>query len=63
MEFDVQAQKHIGDCSPVRLIYLNKHGSVLSFPANRCYHATITPKKPPGFPRDLFVFHPLDGLS
>jgi hypothetical protein len=62
-EFDVQAKKHTRVVAPVRLIYLNKRGSVLSFPANRCYHATITPKKPKGFPRDMFVFHPLDGLS
>jgi len=60
-EFDVQAQKHLRDCEPLRLIYLNIRGSVLSFPANTCYHATITPKKPSGYPRDLFVFHPLDG--
>ena len=62
-DFDIQAKKHMKDSQLVRLIYLNKCGSVLSFPANLCYHATITPRKPDGFPRDLFIFHPLDGIS
>ena len=62
-EFDNQAEKYSRVESPVRLLFLNKLGSVLSFPANTYYHATITPKKPPGYPRDLFIFHPLDGLS
>ena len=61
-EFDIQAQKHTRVESPVRLIFLNKRGSLLSFPANKCYHATIIPTKPPGYPRDLLIFHPLDGL-
>jgi hypothetical protein len=61
--FDIQAKKSMRLESIDRLIYLNKCGSVLSFPANQCYHATITPKKPHGFPRDLFIFHPLDGLA
>ena len=62
-EFYAQAKKHMREESLLRLIYLNKCGSVLSFPANRCYHATITPRKPRGFPRDLFIIHPLDGNS
>jgi len=65
-EFDSQAQKQMkvpGHHQLKHLIYLNKCGSVLSFPANQCYHASIIPKKPKGFPRDLFIFHPLDGLS
>ena len=62
-DFDAQAQKHNRLDSSVRLIFVNKLGSLLSFPASICYHATITPKKPKGYPRDLFVFHPLDGLS
>ncbi len=65
-EFDSQAQKQMkvpGHHQLKRLIYLNKCGSILSFPANQCYHASIIPKKPKGFPRDLFIFHPLDGLS
>ena len=62
-DFDSQAKKHMRLESVKRLIYLNKLGSVLSFPANQCYHATITPKKPEGYPRDLFIFHPLDGNS
>lgn len=61
--FDVQAKKHMRLESIDRFIYVNKCGSVLSFPANKCYHATITPRKPAGFPRDLFIFHPLDGLA
>ena len=61
-DFDCQAKKHMRQ-NVKRLIYLCKLGSVLSFPANRCYHATITPKKPQGYPRDLFIFHPLDGAS
>ena len=62
-EFYAQAKKHMREESLLQLIYLNKCGSVLSFPANRCYHATITPRKPRGFPRDLFIIHPLDGNS
>lgn len=62
-EFDAQARRHIGNDNSVRLVYLNKPGSVLSFPANRCYHSTITPRKPTGYPRDMIVFHPLDGVS
>jgi hypothetical protein len=61
--FNIQARKHMRQESLLRLVYLNKCGSVLSFPANQCYHATITPKKVHGFPRDLFIFHPLDGIS
>ena len=60
--FDVQARKYTRKDNNVTLIYLNKPGSVLSFPANQCYHATITPKKPTGYPRDMIVFHPLDGI-
>jgi hypothetical protein len=62
-EFDSQAKKHLRQDTVDRFVYLNKLGSVLSFPANQCYHATITPKKPSGYPRDLFIFHPLDGVS
>jgi len=62
-DFDIQSRKHMRHDSLVRLIYLNICGSVLSFPANRCFHATITPKKRIGFPRDMFIFHPLDGIS
>ena len=61
--FDAEAKQHNNDSPQTRLIYLNKVGSVLSFPANRYYHATITPKKPKGYPRDLLVLHPLDGTS
>ena len=61
-DFDVQAKKHMRQESLVRLIYFNKCGSVLAFPAAQCYHATITPQKPSGFPRDMFIYHPLDGL-
>jgi hypothetical protein len=62
-EFDVQAKKHMRLDTVVRLIFLNTCGSILSFAANQCYHATITPKKPKGYPRDLFIVHPLDGVS
>ncbi len=62
-EFHVQGKKYTKVDSPLTLIYLNKCGSVLAFPANHCYHATITPTKPVGFPRDLLIFHPLDGLT
>ena len=48
LDFDTQAKKHMRQDSIVPLIYLNRLGSVLSFPANQCYHATITPKKPRG---------------
>mmetsp|Transcript_118302 Transcript_118302/g.232253 ORF Transcript_118302/g.232253 Transcript_118302/m.232253 type:complete len:1455 (-) Transcript_118302:1531-5895(-) len=61
--FDVQARQHCRHQCLVRLIFLNTLGSVLSFPANQYYHATITPKKPKSYPRDMFVFHPLDGTS
>lgn len=61
--FNIQARKHMRQESLLRLVYLSKCGSVLSFPANQCYHATITPKKVHGFPRDLFIFHPLDGIA
>jgi hypothetical protein len=63
LDFDIQAKKHMRQESLLQLIYLNKCGSVLSFPANQCYHATINPQKPTGYPRDLFIFHPLDGIS
>lgn len=62
-DFDHQAKVHMKQDLVKRVIYLNKRGSVLSFPANQCYHATITPKKPIGFPRDMLIFHPLDGIS
>ena len=62
-DFDHQAKVHMRQDLVKRVIYLNKRGSVLSFPANQCYHATITPKKPIGFPRDMLIFHPLDGIS
>ena len=61
-KFDVGAKKSDGNVKR-RLIFLNKPGSILSFPANECYHATIIPKKPSGYPRDLMIFHPLDGIS
>jgi hypothetical protein len=62
-EFSKTAKKHMKENDTITLVYLNKRGSVLSFPANRIFHATIVPKKPKGFPRDLFVFHPLDGIT
>ena len=62
-DFDNQARRYSGDTTHVRLIYLCKPGSVLSFPASQCYHATIVPKKPIGYPRDLLVFHPFDGIK
>jgi len=62
-EFDRQAKRYMRQESLVRLIYLNSCGSVLSFPANLFFHATITPKKYHGYPRDLFIFHPLDGIA
>ncbi len=63
LDFDAQAKRFMHQDNLSRLIFWNRCGSVLSFPANQCYHATITPKKPIGYPRDLFVFHPLDGVS
>lgn len=61
-EFDTQGRKQMNlDTPPIRLIFVNKCGSVLSFPANQYYHATITPRKGDNSHRDLFIFHPLDG--
>ncbi|MFM7526900.1 MAG: hypothetical protein ACKO63_00135, partial [Nodosilinea sp.] len=44
-------------------IYALSAGSILSFPANTYYHATILPKRAKGIHRDLLIFHPLDGCS
>lgn len=54
-DFDIQAKRYAGKAIIERFIYLCKPGSVLSFPANECYHATISPKKPPGYPSDVFI--------
>jgi hypothetical protein len=62
-EFESQSKKLIRRDSQKILIYVNRCGSFLSFPANQFYHATITPAKKGGCPRDLFIFHPLDGMS
>jgi hypothetical protein len=61
--FETQAKKQAGGNAMTTLIYCNKPGSILSFPANLCYHATIVPKKPNGYPRDLMIFHTLDGTK
>jgi hypothetical protein len=38
-------------------------GSVLAFPANICFHATVTPRPMHNSgkqqPRDMIIFHPL----
>jgi hypothetical protein len=60
-DFKVQAKKYMRQELLDTLIFLNKRGSLLCFPANQCYHATITPKKPSGYPRDVLIVHPLDG--
>jgi len=61
--FETQAKKLTGKTTMDTLLYFNKPGSILSFPANQCYHATIIPKKPLGYPRDLMIFHTLDGTN
>jgi len=64
LEFDAQAKKVMKqEDTLVRLIFYNECGSLLHFPANLCYHATITPKRTDGNKRDLFIFHPLDGIG
>jgi hypothetical protein len=57
--FEVDAKKamKIVDCKIY--IFENKIGSVLAFPTNICYHATVTP--PSDDPRDLLIIHPLIG--
>ena len=63
-DFDVQSKKLRQNKKPRKtLIFVNRCGSFLSFPANHWYHATITPAKTVGCTRDLFIFHPLDGMS
>jgi len=62
--FDAQAKRLMRDEGRLdRRLFYNKCGSVLSFPANLCYHATITPKRAVGTKRDLLIFHPLDGIG
>jgi hypothetical protein len=61
--FQKEAQLHMKVNVETR-IFRNQLGSVLSFPANTCYHATVTP----GFAtvngvmafRDLLIIHPLE---
>ena len=61
--FQKEAQLHMKVNVDTR-IFQNRLGSVLSFPANTCYHATVTP----GFAtvngimafRDLLIIHPLE---
>ena len=62
--FDAQAKRFMQTEGRLdRRLFSNKCGSLLSFPANLCYHATITPKRVAGTKRDLFIFHPLDGIG
>mmetsp|Transcript_13887 Transcript_13887/g.28326 ORF Transcript_13887/g.28326 Transcript_13887/m.28326 type:complete len:1656 (-) Transcript_13887:317-5284(-) len=61
--FSKEARWHM-KVDVVTRIFRNELGSVLSFPANTCYHATVTPGhcevngKLVG--RDLFIIHPLE---
>ena len=44
------------------LVFSNKLGSVLQFPPNRCFHATLIPaeqERKTNTYRDLLIFHPL----
>ena len=62
-DFETQSKKLRRMEVQTTLIYVNRCGSFLSFPANECHHATITPARNIGHPRDMFIFHPLDGMS
>ena len=61
--FDKEARWHMTVDVETR-IFRNQLGSVLSFPANTCYHATLTPGQCTVngniTGRDLFIIHPLD---
>jgi len=59
---ETQAKKVTGKTA-MNLTLSQQTWSILSFPANQCFHATIIPKKTLGYPRDLMIFHTLDSTS
>jgi len=64
VDFDAQAKKVMKQEDTLdRLIFFNECGSLLRFPANICYHATITPRRTDGKKRDVLIIHPLDGIG
>jgi len=64
VDFDAQAKKVMKQEDTLdRLIVFNECGSLLRFPANICYHATITPRRTDGKKRDVLIIHPLDGIG
>lgn len=61
--FKCDASKFMKHEMLTTLVFSNKLGSVLQFPPNRCFHATIIPaEQQEGTTktyRDLLIFHPL----
>jgi hypothetical protein len=61
--FKRDALKFMKHASLTTLVFSSKLGSVLSFPANRCFHATLIPAEKSmshtSSPRDMLIFHPL----
>lgn len=61
--FKRDACKFMNLSSVTSLVFSNKLGSVLQFPPNRCFHATIIPpfrqKATTKLYRDLLIIHPL----
>jgi hypothetical protein len=57
--FEADARVHMKNVDCQMYMFENKVGSLLAFPSNSCYHATVTP--PSNVPRDLLIVHPLVG--
>jgi hypothetical protein len=57
--FQADARVHMKNVDCQMYMFENKVGSLLAFPSNSCYHATVTP--PSNVPRDLLIVHPLVG--
>ncbi len=61
--FKRDACKFMKHASVTSLVFSNKLGSVLQFPANCCFHATVIPAEGQASatksPRDLLIVHPL----
>jgi len=60
--FTGQAKQYMRQQRLLSRIYVSNTGTILCFPANVYYHASIIPKRSNGSQRDLLIFHPLDGL-
>jgi len=60
--FTVQATEYMRQQRLASRVFVSNTGTILCFPANAYYHASIIPKRGIGCQRDLLILHPLDGL-